>query len=667
MIGPIFQAWFILSINLYMYFNDTQPILVKELSVSALAFCFLFFIWQKKKIKDIESYFFILSSVSLILYTSLTGMFFLPDSMITQQKLYIRFIFYLSILVFFFLYKIGTSKKLLIFYTVIASSYIYIYRHHYSSIAIFFYLISNLYLLRKFSISKKNIFDILVFLLFTSSILSTYNSFYYNGTNAIFGFFHLLSGILLYLFLKYIEEEELLKVIRYNHFYYGISLILYTIFIIVYFYSHNFNPDFSLSIGGFHVSNIGSMIAVNFPSVLACYLLWTDKHKWVYFIVLILSMLVLYFTQSIASIFGVTISSIFIATYYYKSPTETKSKLLPILLLLIAFISIFIGGKLLQSEVFSVNSSVARTAIWITYLERVTHHSILFGFGANNEYFNSFLPIDYLSENTISDLKYYFINFQANPHAHNLYIQFIYNYGIYGFSILTGILFSAFFLLAKKIINHDFRFIEIVGFSILSSIFFQEMFDYTMLDAMTYFPTAFALGIISRYSSSFNLFHSKKNYYQVSLKAIYAIQFFICLFISMLGFNLGVSENIKILFKNEFTIDNFSNLKFSENLVLTEEKLKNFRKLDSLYLPINLDDKKEQFAGQVYLEAYKISKEKRDLDIAEKNFSKCIMIFPNSAVCYKKLYEIEMLKSNIDAANNYYEKYKNNDPFGLVN
>lgn len=135
----------------------------------------------------------------------------------------------------------------------------------------------------------------------------------------------------------------------------------------------------------------------------------------------------------------------------------------------------------------------------------------------------------------------------------------------------------------------------------------------------------------------------------------------------MLGFNLGVSENIKILFKNEFTIDNFSNLKFSENLVLTEEKLKNFRKLDSLYLPINLDDKKEQFAGQVYLEAYKISKEKRDLDIAEKNFSKCIMIFPNSAVCYKKLYEIEMLKSNIDAANNYYEKYKNNDPFGLVN
>ena len=108
-------------------------------------------------------------------------------------------------------------------------------------------------------------------------------------------------------------------------------------------------------------------------------------------------------------------------------------------------------------------------------------------------------------------------------------------------------------------------------------------------------------------------------------------------------------------------------MKFSENFDLTENKFKQFRILDSLYFPINIDDKKEQFSGQIYFEAYKKNEEKRDLDLAEKNFSKCILIFPYSAVCYKKMYEIEILKSNPDKANTYLLKSKENDPFGLIN
>ena len=208
---------------------------------------------------------------------------------------------------------------------------------------------------------------------------------------------------------------------------------------------------------------------------------------------------------------------------------------------------------------------------------------------------------------------------------------------------------------------------EILAYTVMSSIFFQEIFDYTMLDAMTYFPTAFALGIISRYSLQLNSFQNLKSFSIVNIKIIYALQFFIAIFISMIGFNLCVSEKIKILFKNEFTIDNFSNLKFKNSSTFTDSKLKTFRKLDSLYLPINLDDKKEQFSGQVYLEAFRISNDKKDLELAEKNFQKCILIFPNSAVCYKKLEEIELLKENLDAANGYNKKYKENDPFGLVN
>ena len=597
-------------------------------------------------------------------------MIFLPDSLVARQKLYLRFIFYFSLVTFFFLYYLGINKRLLIFYTVIASSHIFLYRYHYSSIAILFYLVANLSLLKKFSLSKQNIFDVLVFLLFTSSVTSTYTSFFYNGTNAVFGFFHLLSGILLYLFFKYLEDDqEILYIIRFNHLFYGLCLALYTIFISIYIFSHDFNPNFSLSIGGFHVSNIGSMIAVNFPAIVVVYLFFNNQNriKFLYIALILLSLLVLYYTHSRASILGVIVSSIFIIVYYLKLENKKKSQIIPILLLLLIFIAIFIGKKLFQSDVFNTGSLIARKSIWETYIERVLNHSILFGFGSNSEFFNTFLPIHYLSENILQDLRYYFTNFQANPHAHNLYIQFFYNYGLFGLLALTGIIFCTFALLAKKIIRNEMNLYEILAYTVMSSIFFQEIFDYTMLDAMTYFPTAFALGIISRYSLQLNSFQNLKSFSIVNIKIIYALQFFIAIFISMIGFNLCVSEKVKILFKNEFTIDNFSNLKFKNSSTFTDSKLKTFRKLDSLYLPINLDDKKEQFSGQVYLEAFRISNDKKDLELAEKNFQKCILIFPNSAVCYKKLEEIELLKENPDAANGYYKKYKENDPFGLVN
>lgn len=590
-------------------------------------------------------------------------MMFLQNSTIPIESLYIRFIFYVSILIFIYLYSIGVSKKLLIFYTVLASSHIYIYRYHFSSIAILFYLLSNLYLLKKFSLSKENIFDILVFLLLTSSIISTFVSFHYNGTNSIFGFFHLLSGLLLYVFFKYLDENELLHVLKYNHIFYGISLGLFSILIISNILNSNFNPNL-----GFNTGIISGMVGINFPPILAIFLYRKDKYKWVYFILLSFSIFVLVFTYSSASILGLIVSSFFILIYYYKFNINRKIKLIPTITMAVFFITIIIiRNQFSNNGIFSIQTIVARSSVWITYIDRVFHHSLLFGFGSNNEFFNFFLPIGYLSENVIIDLQYYFSELKTNLNAHNLYVQFFYNYGLYGFLILMGVLSSAFILLNRKLMKNELKFIEIIGYSILCAVFFQEMFDYTMIDAVTYFPTTFALGIISRYSLSFNLFHPKKNYYKISLKILFASQFFMCLFISILGFNLCISEKVKILFKNEFVIDSFSNLKFSENFDLTENKFKQFRILDSLYFPINIDDKKEQFSGQIYFEAYKKNEEKRDLDLAEKNFSKCILIFPYSAVCYKKMYEIEILKSNPDKANTYLQKSKENDPFGLIN
>ena len=90
MVGIIFQSWFILFISLLLYFNDSRVKLVTELTLFTFISTSIFLFWQRKKLKELESYFFIISSLSLILYTSLIGMILLPDDLFQKQEHYLK-------------------------------------------------------------------------------------------------------------------------------------------------------------------------------------------------------------------------------------------------------------------------------------------------------------------------------------------------------------------------------------------------------------------------------------------------------------------------------------------------------------------------------------------------------------------------------------------------
>ncbi|GBF50756.1 hypothetical protein LPTSP4_22830 [Leptospira ryugenii] len=274
------------------------------------------------------------------------------------------------------------------------------------------------------------------------------------------------------------------------------------------------------------------------------------------------------------------------------------------------------------------------------------------------------MPIQELSPQVIGDLKFYFQNFQAFPHAHNLYLQIFFNYGSVGFAIMIMMIIYTATKAWKMFRNKSISPSEGIALAILSSLFFQEIFDYTMIDAMTFYQAILAIGILS------HPFQAKEGNNQKPLsfppKYLVAIQIVLMVFIILLGFNLCLSEKIKLLFRNQFTIDNFSNLKFKDGVADNQILISRFMTIDPLFLPLPIDEKKEQFAGQVYLEIFHKSKDRLFLEKASGHFQSCIRIFPYSAVCLKRLSEIESLKGDAKNAKDFESLYKQNDPFGLV-
>lgn len=663
MAGNLFQIWFILFSSIFLFLNQVQPYVAKDLILTALVPSFLFFYIYRAKFKNLSSYLFFLTGVLFITYTSYHGLVILPDSVIPRQKVFFRIYFYIVLTIYFYLHYKEKSRKEILIYSVLVSSNLLIFRQEYSILIICFYILSNLNLLNNITIYKKNYFDVLVFLLFLFSAFSTMKSFYYNGSDSLIGFFYVLTGILIYIFVKYFpDEKKIASVFGFLKINYILTISLFGFFTIYYLIYFQGNPDFTKSISGFHISNLGSVIMIHLGVFFVP--LIKKKSILINLFFVFISFFVLYFSHSRSASLGSFVLILFLGIYFFKN-LKYKKLILIILLLILLFLVFAFLNISYQADIHKHVSIKERFSIWKIFIERVFHHSILFGFGPNNEKFNLFLPNFYLSEDLISAFKKYTSDFYSPPHAHNYYIQFLFSYGFLGIFLLIFIMAFYFKILFKKL-DKEISSEELIAFAIPLSITFQEIFDYTLIDGMSFYPFMISLAVISRNSVNLKSLNFDKNFTKLKSKILNSIVFVFLILISILLFNQFVSEQIKSIFKNQFQIDNFSNLEFTNKEIFDEENLKKFEKLDKLYIPVNLDDEKEQFSGQVFLEYYFKSSNSEFLEKAEKNFLKCIQIFPNSGVCYLKLSEIYKIKNKPDNSETYFSKYKENDPFGLI-
>lgn len=665
MVGNLFQIWFILISFSLLFFNQVQSIIAKDLVFTALIPSFIYFYFARNKFQKIPNYLFFLSGVLLITYTSYFGLIILPDSIIPRQKVFYRIYFYIILAVYFYLHYKEFSRKEILIYTILASSNILIFRNQYSILIICFYILSNVNILNNISIYKKNYFDVLMFLLFILSGISTLRSFYYNGTDSLLGFLFVFSGILVYIFIKYFpDEKKIQNIFQFIKFNYILTILFFLFFTLYYLISFNGKADFSKSISGFHISNIGSVIMIHFSVILIPILNTKSKKNYFNLFLILISFFVLKYSHSRSAMLGSFVLILFSVIYFWKN-LKFKKIIFSTMLFILFILVLFFLNLTHEAEINKFTSMKERFAIWKIFFERLYNHSILFGFGPGNEKFNLFLPNFYLSEELISAFKKYTVDFYSTPHAHNYYIQFIFSYGVLGFILLASLVILFFKTILKKL-NQKNPTEELISFGIILSITFQEIFDYTLSDGMSFYPFMISLAVVSRNSVNLDSINFSENFTKLKFKIINFIIFFFLVLISIILFNQFISEQIKSVYKNNFTFDNFSNLEFPNKEIFNETNLKSFEKLDKLFIPVNLDEKKEQFSGQVYLEYYFLTKKEEYLDAGEKNFLKCIQIFRNSSICYLKLSEIYKLKEKSEQSEVYYSKYKENDPFGLI-
>ncbi len=663
MAGNLFQIWFIVFSSAFLFLDQVQPFVSRDLILTAIVPSFLFFYFNRKKFTNLGTYLFFLSGVLVITNTSYYGLVILPDSIIPRQKVFFRIYFYIILGYYFYLHFKEKSRKEILIYTVLVCSNLLIFRQEFTILVICFYILCNLNLLNNISIYKKNYFDVLIFLLFLFSAFSTIKSFYYNGTNSLIGFLYVLSGILIYIFVKYFPDEKKIgNIFDFLRFNYILTISLFCFFTIYYLIHFQGKPDFTKSISGFHISNLGSVIMIHLGLFFVP--LAKKESKFLNLFFIFISIFVLYYSHSRSSMFGTFVIIIFLGIYFQKK-LKFKKLILTISLFLLLFLVFAFLNISYEAGANKYVSIKERFSIWKIFLERVYHHSILFGFGPNNEKFNLFLPNFYLSEELILAFKKYTTDFYSPPHAHNYYIQFLFSYGFTGIILLFSLMILYFKILFKKLDSEILKE-ELISFAIPLAIVFQEIFDYTLIDGMSFYPFMISLAVISRNSINLKSLNFDKNFTKLKSKILTSVVFVFLILISILLFNQFISKQIKSVFKYKFQIDNFSNLEFLNKEIFNEENFKKFEKLDKLFIPVNLDDEKEQFSGQVYLEYFLVSKNNDFLDKSEKNFLKCIQIFPNSSICYLKLSEIYIIKNKPDQAEIYFSKYRENDPFGLI-
>ncbi|MCB1159761.1 MAG: hypothetical protein KDK45_19835, partial [Leptospiraceae bacterium] len=272
-------------------------------------------------------------------------------------------------------------------------------------------------------------------------------------------------------------------------------------------------------------------------------------------------------------------------------------------------------------------------------------------------------PTKDLSPKVLKIIQDYVQYSGANPHAHNLIFQLFNNYGFLG--VLSYSLLSLYLsiLLIKSFLKKKVSVFILIPLSALLSVFMQELFDYTIPDSIIFYLVIVLLGILAASYRS-------KIIYTVTLslnpyvRKITLTGLFIFMFTSfLLSYNYQLADQIENLFYKEIQHDNFHNFRFRVPLAASPN-VKKFIQLDKKYLPLRVDEKRELFTGEIYLE---LSREGLPfLKKAEDRFLRCVKLNPRSAFCYRELSEIARMNKEEEKAGQLLDKYKALDPLHLI-
>jgi len=669
---------FLLYIIIVISFTRTQPILIRDVSAVTIFLSLIFIIWNRKSFRDLNKLLFFLCCIAVLLYYSITGMMDLPDSFVVRQKLYLRFLYYLSLIILFYFFRKDTKRILIFFFIIFACTCLFFTWAYYISPlkSIPLLLFASLFIFDFFEFRKEGFLLLAVVVLAIIITLSVSTLLSYNISNTLPHFFYFTLGLIIFLYSLNIRDREIkIKILQYSVFFSVITCSILIIYILSYKDLNLFNKSFLSSIGGFQVNSIGSMLSVSVPILLG-YVLFLEKtyKKYILAFFIIIALYILFQTHSRASIIAIVFSSLFILIYFgaHRKKIHFKTVITTLIFLTAAliFFSLFLHDYIIVQ--LQTDSLQTRIIIWESFIKRTANESLIFGFGPGNSFINYTLPLTYLKAESVNVLRAYVNSTRDYSHAHNLFVQIFFDFGLMG--ITTILFFGAVTIrLMIKSVSRKEQMdpLQIITVAVLISLLIQELFDYTIPDPVTFFPAVIFTGFLFSFLISDIQTNIIKNEFHTPIKKaidlfrvlVLVILFPVCL---ILSYNYYIFNMQQTLMQNNASIDNFNNIKFSDRAALDPYLRKRFLFLDRLYLPIYLDEKRAAYSGGYLLKLKKL-KLFKNTKLINSRFRECIKINKYSAYCHRGLAVLKEMEGKTREAEKLVKKSKILDPFHLTN
>lgn len=605
-------------LGLYFVFLSYLEVIAFNKKIDFLIPVLIFFIllfWNRKglsrKLKSFHSIFFEISFLYLAFLRSIS---IIPNSIIPnyqyfQKVLVLSFFLYLAYLVIKLKRKFYVTS-----WIVFCVSFVLLFRYQVFQIEflIFFLLSMNLDYLKKFTISK------IIFLVgFLISLFASYGKF--DIDNYQEGIFFLFEVSFADFFLRRTRNSNQLQHIQ-KFLLVPLSLYIISFFLIFLFISPEFQNKifhFGITINQFHISNLsGNIVALAFLFYLFC-----KKDLYLFFLMLFCFVLIT-FTHSRISFFILISLSVVIVLQNFSKKNRPFLYLSLSLLTLAGFSFYSINPEVVKNFL----SLFQRVDIWKVYLLIPNSINWFAGLGWNQEHIISFFP-NYADVHLSSLVKAYVLQFESNPHAHNLYLQIYYSSGIIGIGLLG-------FYFVRSFLQSELR-IQIL----VILLFFYALFDYLLIDP--FFAIVFFLILLQRKTHSTSKVYANQNIFKIAM-----------LFLILLSFILNANYHLKHTIFQKIHESNFFTVEYPSEFS-TEAKQKEIYKSPFSRFPMVLTFKNNIYFGEYFLL-------QKDFVSAKSHFESCILKQPLLPVCY---FGLSKSVSDPKEKEEFWEKGKRLDVF----
>ncbi len=629
----------------------------KEFILQSGVFVFtVYYLFNKLKKNSNLNLTTLILSLLFAMNVGLVSINILPKTEISFIKNLLKGFYFINLLIIIFTAQRFSKAPIIIalsslFYSVSLLSWRY---NKCNSIILIFilYIIFKTYYLfgKKIFQDKINLFSILFSVFFL--IVGFYSGGFYNLDGINFALY-LISGCFLFIVLREILKQRLMLGLLKNITLIYTTKVIFILLFIIFTPEFNYHKTYFVNnISGFHISNVGALVYITTP-ILSYLIVKQHKLKIFYFILFLLSFIVLYFSHSRASTVAVFVSLFFLLTLLLKK--KIFQSYITYLLIIVFFFILFSRNLLNLGNVLDFTTTQERFLIWEYYINRTLHFSPLLGFGFNNEFHLSFLPPDTLRKEVQIEIMNYTTEFKANPHAHNLYVQFFLMSGILGLMSLVFILFYA----IKNSYKHlKIPSIQIFAFSGVISFIIHAFFEYTLLDGWYYFLLIVFLSI---------LFQNPKKIILNNFLTNFIINFYLILllvFSSLNSYQLFLEKKVINLLKNQFQINNFKNVKLLLNTYSNPELEQELNKIQSLQIPFY-----RNIMIDITIAEYWFQKSLQDTnswDFTKQKIEICLSNFPQSAFCHYRLAQLYEQKNDLKKAKIYYKLANQLDPYKIL-